>query len=154
MKLVEKGDNFASAYWVKGKSIYSVEKTHIDSIIDNPERFDLTTEEIHQFYKKNKEKIGTEGEARKQIIQEISKQGWIRVRSYKRPREYWSIQAFDIFRAGKAIKNFLFWAIDEGHMYPDEEIILFSYKSGEYMQFGYEEGGAKKYLAEKIKIKK
>lgn len=53
---------------------------HIDTVIENPEKFGWTKERIENEYKKHKESIGHEGYAREKIITDIVKKGWMRVR--------------------------------------------------------------------------
>jgi hypothetical protein len=67
-----------------------VPTSHIGTIISGPERFGLTREEIDAAYQKHGERIGVEGEARKELLLRIINQGWIRIRRY---RQRWSITA-------------------------------------------------------------
>jgi hypothetical protein len=53
---------------------------HIHEIMAYPEKFGLTTKEIEAIYKKHKEPMGTEGNAREEIMADLIKQGWGRVR--------------------------------------------------------------------------
>mgnify|MGYP006312357465 FL=1 len=86
---------FNTGYWVKGNDVYEVEKNHVRFVLNNPEAFDFTKEELVDIYRRYGEKIGQEGKAREEIIRECARRGWIRVRFYKAPNSYWSIQ-FDI----------------------------------------------------------
>ena len=69
------------AYWISpsGK-IIPTEITHIASIIRNPELFGLDRTYIEKLYKKYKEHIGQEGKARNEIMTDLMKKNWIRVR--------------------------------------------------------------------------
>ncbi len=68
-----------------------VAQNHISTVIADPERFGLTKEEIQTVYDRHGEKIGVEGEARKELLLRIVADGWIRIRRY--PNKYWSITA-------------------------------------------------------------
>jgi len=78
------------AYWIspRGKLV-SVGINHIDTIIKNPKKFGYSTPKIEKIYKKHKEKMGVEGDAREEIILDVVKSGWIRLRRYV--NRYWSI---------------------------------------------------------------
>jgi len=69
-----------------------VPQNHISTVIADPERFGLTKEEeIQNAYSRHGERIGVEGEARKELLLKVITQGWIRFRRY--PNKYWSITA-------------------------------------------------------------
>jgi len=52
----------------------------ISTVIADPEKFGLTTEEIQAVYDIHEEKVGVEGEARKELLLKVITQGWIRIR--------------------------------------------------------------------------
>ncbi len=64
---------------------------HISMVIANPEKFGLTKEEIQTVYDRHGEKIGVEGEARKELLLGTIADGWIRIRRF--PNKHWSITA-------------------------------------------------------------
>jgi hypothetical protein len=82
------------AYWIspQGEAL-SVAQSHIRLILDNPARFNLKKERILQVYKKYHEKIGIEGKARAEIMMDLIKKGWIRVRYVPRS-DSWTIQLY------------------------------------------------------------
>ena len=96
------------AYWIKRNQIIDVsESRHIHVIIGNPEQFGLTERFVKATYKKYKEKMYSEGNAREELIKLATQSGWVRVRRYP---DYWSIQ-FDTYRKRKkVIQNFIYWA--------------------------------------------
>lgn len=83
------------AYWISPTgSIIPVEGTadrHIHVVIQNPEKFGYTLDEIKTLHKKYKEPLGSEGKAREEIMVDLIKQGWIRIRYYDKLYQY-SIQ--------------------------------------------------------------
>jgi hypothetical protein len=97
-----------NGYWVYSEDIFDVSKnTHIQFMIDNPELFGLSLNEIALVYNKYNEKLGIEARAREDLIKVAAKRGWIRIRHYTRPNEYWSIQCDSIKDREQTIKNFL-----------------------------------------------
>ncbi len=70
--------------------IVHVPQNHISTVIAEPERFGLTQAEIETAYRKYGERIGVEGEARKELLLKVISQGWLRIRRY---RNYWSVTA-------------------------------------------------------------
>ena len=75
-------------------AILHVPDNHISTVIADPERFGLTMEEIRAVYDRHGEKVGTEGEARKELLLTIINQGWIRIRRY--PNKDRSINVFSL----------------------------------------------------------
>ena len=67
--------------------ILPVTASHIAMIIENPERFGLSFAEIEAAYKACGEKLGLEGQARREIICGLILQGWIRIRHYPKDAE-------------------------------------------------------------------
>lgn len=67
-----------------------VADSHIATVIRDPQRFGLTTAEIEAAYLRHGERIGIEGEARKELLLKVISQGWLRIRRY---RNHWSVTA-------------------------------------------------------------
>jgi len=64
---------------------------HISTVIADPEKFGLTTERIQNAYSRHGERIGVEGEARRELLLRVIADGWIRIR--RSPNRYWSVIA-------------------------------------------------------------
>ena len=62
-----------------GRVVKLVNGTHISTVIANPEGFGFTREEIIDIHKKHNEQLGSEGNARDEIIVALIKDGWLRV---------------------------------------------------------------------------
>lgn len=75
---------------------------HIADVISSPEKFGLTSEYVNRIYKEHNEKLGGEGNAREEILVELIRNGWIRVREYA--GRYWSIQ---VPRMSRKVKEYL-----------------------------------------------
>ena len=69
--------------------ILFVKTNHIGTVIDDPTQFGLTMEEIKARYSEYGERLGIEGKARREILLQLVKNGWIRLRRY--PNRYWSV---------------------------------------------------------------
>lgn len=68
-------------YWIAPSGdIIPVPKLHINMVLENPEKFRLTKKQIQEVYDKHKEPIGLEGKARAEIMSDLIREGWIRVR--------------------------------------------------------------------------
>ena len=88
----------APAYWISpaGKILsVQVGKRHIDFIIQNPEQFGLTREEVEERYARHQEAMGREGTAREELILTSIKNGWIRIRRYAHP-DHWKINVLQL----------------------------------------------------------
>ena len=96
-----------AAYWISPKGeIINVAQNHIATVIENPETFDLTFEKIKEVYDSYGEPIGLEGKAREEIMLELIRNGWIRIRRYA--NKFWSINTP---RLSKKVKDNIFdWA--------------------------------------------
>ena len=70
-----------AAYWISPYGrIFPVPHSHIEFIIGNPRRFDLSRQDIESVYFKYGEPMRSEGDARNEIIADVIQQGWIRIR--------------------------------------------------------------------------
>jgi hypothetical protein len=96
------------AYWIDPRgNVIPVDTNHIDVVIRNPETFGLTKEDIEAKYAEYGERMGDEGKAREDIIIDLVKRGWIRIRRYR--NRGWSV---NVQRMSKKIKDFLFdWSV-------------------------------------------
>ena len=78
------------AYWLfpDGK-ILPVEITHIQAVINCPEKYGETLGSIKNLYDVSKERMPHEGNARVEIMKRILQRGYIRIRA---KRNYWVIE--------------------------------------------------------------
>lgn len=82
----------SDAYWIDPDGeIYEVDQKHITSIVTDPEYFGLTKAYITKVYKKHKEPVGGEGNAREEIMAALIAMGWVRAR-YVRGDDSWTFQ--------------------------------------------------------------
>jgi len=95
------------AYWIsRSGELVEVGTSHIDVVISNPTKFGYTGKKIRDIYDKYGEVLGVEGQAREEIIVDLIKHGWIRVRKYRNQGYSVNINKFS-----KKIKDVLFdWA--------------------------------------------
>jgi hypothetical protein len=96
----------APAFWISpdGKLI-PVYKTHIHEVIDYPLAFGLTDKYVKGLYKKYKEPLYSESTARCEIVANLIRKGWIRIR-YRPSRFFYSIELLSLT---KKTKDYL-WA--------------------------------------------
>lgn len=83
-----------AGYWISpGGASFPVSQNHILTVIEAPEKFNMTREAIEAVYARHKEPFGSEGNAREELILDLVKRGWVRIRNYhgKRTGEYWSV---------------------------------------------------------------
>jgi hypothetical protein len=139
-----------NGYWAFGSKVFDVtSSSHINFIINNPDKFNLTEEEIQSIFDKYGEKLNLEGKAREELIKLVSKMGWMRIRHYSRPKDYWSIQVDSTKLRRTEIKNFIYWAIDHKLMYYHDPVIILGYDNpSDVQEYSYQSGGVKNFLME------
>lgn len=115
--------------------------SHIDTIFRFPQKFGLTKEYIESIYKKYNEPLSLEGKAREEILIELIKKGWIRIRRY--PNKFWSLQAKDLT---KKVKSYIGqWASEilkgvQGFKENDRFMpVILSFSTGQKKEFTVEE---------------
>lgn len=142
-----------NGFWVKGSKIYDITTGfHAGFIIDNPDLFGLSKEDIVSSYKKNKEKFGQEGKTREELIKMVAQDGWIRVRHYIKPRDYWSIQCDNTKLRKSSIHDFLYWAIKNEFMTYYDEVVLLGYNDADDREYySFQSGGVQEYLMNEAK---
>jgi hypothetical protein len=139
-----------NGYWVNGEDVIDVSmSTHIQYILDNLEKFGLDKEEVKKAYEQAGERYGTEGKTREMLIKYVATQGWIRVRHYIRPRDYWSIQCNNTNYQRNALKNFCRWAISHKLMSRNDEVTFLGYENPQdALNFSFFSGGVGNFLME------
>lgn len=137
----------AEAFWVKGNEIIEVhEDSHINVIRQHPEKFGLSAGTVKALYAKCGEKIGTEGSAREDIIRLAADTGWIRIRHYLTPQDYWSVQFDSWDKRKKDVVTFIKWAVSKKIISATDELRLTGYRDGFYKDFSFSEGGIGLFL--------
>lgn len=98
------------AYWISpsGK-IIPTETTHIMSIFNNPKTYGLDMVTIVKTYRKYNEPLGIEGRAREEIMTDLMKNGWIRVRHVGNKGWY-----FEIIRLSEKLKGNILDFVSKG----------------------------------------
>ena len=77
----------AIRFWYQSKKeVHFTDDLHIHFLINNPEIFDVTMEEIITIYRAYDEPLGTEGKARIQLLKKVFRKGWVRGR-YEQQRK-------------------------------------------------------------------
>jgi hypothetical protein len=105
------------AFWIspQGRVQYITNgETHIGQVIAHPTYFGFTKEEIENIFKKHNEDLKTEGKAREEIILDLIKKGWVRIRKYNRP-DIWSVNVPNLNnRIKDAIQGWASYMIKHG----------------------------------------
>jgi len=84
----------ADAQWIapNGK-ILPVKINHITTILEKPSVFGLTRDYITKKFGEHGDRMGQEGKAREEIMFDLMKRGWIRVR-YVVKKDSWTLQTY------------------------------------------------------------
>jgi len=71
----------SAGVWISPSGdVFGVPLTHIRSVVDNPERFGLSVSQVKGVFNKHGEGVGSEGDARDEIISLLVSNGWTRIR--------------------------------------------------------------------------
>jgi len=91
-----------AGFWLSPKGeLIGTSSSHIQDIINNPSKFGVSDDLIQKTYDKYDEPVGKEGDAREELISMALTRGWIRVRKYSRPSDYWSVTVNSLDRKTK-----------------------------------------------------
>ena len=104
-------NNKSQAFWISpsGK-IIDVPQFHISTVMDDPEKFNTSKEELQQIFAKYNEPYSpfVEGFAREEIMVQLIKKGWVRLR-YVSKSNSWTIQLANL---NNRLKNYIFdWVV-------------------------------------------
>lgn len=136
----------AEAWWFHGEELLESEQTHIRTVLNTPEKFGYTKQDLIAKYKEHGEKIGQEAKAREQIIKELNTKDWVRVRHYRRPQDYWSLTVGDMDRQWSVIEDFLIYAMEHLGMHLNDQLQIVSTESEQIKVWKFQEGGVKAAL--------
>lgn len=137
------------AFWARGTEIMENDQSHIRVIMNHPDKFGVTDAYIKDTYARFGEKLGIEGKARAEIIQEATRAGWIRVRHYvDRGADYWSIQVDSLSSRLPDVLFFVRWALEHAYMSPQDELVLTATDDETQITYPFIDGGVRKFLAE------
>jgi hypothetical protein len=139
-----------NGFWVKDDTVYDVTfGSHVGLIIERPGLFGLTGKMIMDIYRKHGEVVGSESKARDELVRLAASNGWIRVRRYSTPRDFFSIQTDDTTKRSKDIIAFVVWALEQKIMMPDSEAKILGYHNpGDCQEYKWADGGITLYLSE------
>lgn len=135
-------------YWSIGTKVYDMTADrHMLFIEEHPDLFNLTPEDIKAIYEKYGERVEQEGKGREELIKLAASQGWVRVRHYIKPEDYWSIQVDNLKRRKNNIQDFLYWAMEHKIMDPQAPAVLLGYDNpADREVYDWQSGGIKNYL--------
>jgi hypothetical protein len=105
-KLVEMENE--QGYWVYGTKVWNVTGSHhVEFMINHPDYFNMTIQEILNMFTANRETIEHDATTRDQLIRIACKQGWIRIRHYVSKLDFWNISCDRIKLREKNIREFI-----------------------------------------------
>jgi hypothetical protein len=134
-------------FWVKGEQIIDVGgSNHITVIWRTPDGFGLSAGMIKAIYAKHREKMGAEGSAREEVIKLAADNGWMRIRQYLTPHDYWAVQFDSWNKRKKEVVVFIEWAIAKRICSATDEIRLTGYRDKFYKQYAFADGGIGLFL--------
>ncbi len=126
-----------AAYWLSPSGdIIPVDELHITMVLKNPEKFRRTKKELQEVYDKHKEPYGLEGKARAEIMSDIIKDGWIRVRYVPR-NDFFTAQVNRLNEKTKeALYSFASQALEgiKGQKFSEHTEIKISNTNGENLE--------------------
>lgn len=138
-------------FWLRDSKIYEVSSSHVEFIVDHPELFDMTKERVQGILDWQHEPLGYEASAKEILIRHAACLGWIRIRNYLKPSDYWLFQADNTLKREEQIKNFLLWAISQMILESDSEAIIMGYHPCDCHRYRRRKGGVGRYLWENLR---
>lgn len=132
------------AFWVSPQGDIRVVKSgnyHITDVIQNPDVFGWSKEDINDLYDEHGEKVGQEGDARDNLMTSLLKDGWIRIRIRK---NFYSIQVWDFNpNTFNKLERFVSEAITDGingqHASQYDEAKINALKTGRMKSLSFDE---------------
>jgi hypothetical protein len=123
-------------YWVKADEVYDVsDETDYDFIINNPDKFDLTVQDIQLLFDYCGEETDHQKVAKEHLLRIAESQGWIRIRYQTLPSVKWHVNCDNPSARENEIKQFFRWAIDKRIMSGDSVAVI----SGSDVQEDFQE---------------
>ena len=119
---LNKGTPQSTGYWYKDYVLYPIYSTHIRAVLDYPQLFETDKESLLQEFRKHQEKIGFEGKARREIIEKLLSDGWVRIRHYRGKNDYWSLQ-FDSEKMNVEVLEDLLPFMRENQIIKTDEVV-------------------------------
>ncbi len=134
-------------YWIREEKRIQIPGTHIMFVIENPEMFGTTLQEIKAEYRKHDEPIGFEGTARWRIVTELFRKGWIRVRHQGyRNGDRWLFEFSTIRDALDPVRHFVAEGLRTGLLFADSPIELHGDDDNFFAFYPWRQGGASSFL--------
>jgi len=129
------------AFWISpsGKG-YEVPRTHIKFVINNPELFQVDLNQYEKLLNRYEESWGSEGQARREFLEEVIKKGWIRGRF--RPRKYFYVLEtwkFSMDMVTNAIHSWISDTYEKGKLYKGVDLKFQEVKTKESWKIDIEQ---------------
>jgi hypothetical protein len=139
-----------SGFWFKPPDqVFDVtESSHVMFMVEHPDLFGLTLDEIKAVYAAFGETLGTDGgQARERLVRMAVRSGFVRIRKYQRPM-YFSIQCYSTVNQREEIVLFIRWAIESaGVMKTDDAAVILGFENEkDRHSYTWEDGGIATYM--------
>lgn len=105
-----------------------VPTTHVRYMIDNPELFGMTKLDIAAAYAKHREPLSWEGKARRELVLDAMRKGWVRVRYYE--SKGWALEYFAAMTSRSDLKRVVDRLLDSGSAHYEDGIHLSAFADG------------------------
>ncbi|MFP4152442.1 MAG: hypothetical protein ACLFR8_05295 [Alkalispirochaeta sp.] len=121
--------------WIKHEESISVPKDHASPILDDPQRFGLTQDQIDEIYARHGETPGSEGAARDELIRTATEHGWIRIRRYNDMGTRVVVQGTRIDQSVPSIPAFISRVLEQIQAQGEITIVISDFAGGDARTF-------------------
>lgn len=129
-------------YWLSEHDAVSVEGDHADPLLEEPERFGLTREELLEIYEKHGEEPGKEGFARDEAIRAAAAKGWVRIRIHDVHDTFVMVQGYEPEEKLPLVSSFLCDLLHRDIIAADETVVLSNFSDSSTVTLDWSNGGA------------
>ena len=129
-------------YWLSESGAVPVERDHAETVLAEPEKFELDRESVMALYRSHDEPPGSEGFARDEVIRMAAKKGWIRVRIHNTAGHYVMLQGYEPEKQLERISSFLCDLVHRDIIAADETIVLSDFATASTKTLHWTDGGA------------
>ena len=138
------------AYWYNNQNLFDIgAKKHVHYIIDYPDIFSLRQDDILSTYAFYNEKLYSEGKAREDLIKKVTEHGWIRLRHYQTPIDYWSIQCYDTHKQKEDLFSIVMALLNlTKDLHLSDELVFTGFNKNNQEVYSFQQGGVATYLEE------
>ena len=132
----------ATDYWIKDKEWLPVAESHYQTIVESPEKFGLTPEDIEAIHLEHGDASGTHGPGRDKVVHRATENGWIRIRRFGAAGQRIVVQGTDIAKCIPSVQELVAQLKERGVLAAgDNTVVLSDFATGETRSFHVGESG-------------